>query len=86
MTMRSWCWRTWCCIIVVVLLLPCRGERTLSDHEKLVLEDMLLKAYGKTWKERSDEKKEVAKYTNIVIECSAKEQLVFISLVVFITV
>ena len=41
MTTRSWCWRT-CCIIVVVLLLPCRGEHSLSDHEKLVLEDMVL--------------------------------------------
>ena len=78
MTTRSWCWGTCCCIIVVELLLPCRGKRTLSDHEKLVLEDMLLKAYGKTWKERSDEKKEVEKYMNIVIECSAKEQLVTI--------
>ena len=48
----------------------------MSEHHKLILEEQLLTAYGKTWKERSDQQKEVAKYMDIVIECCANEQLV----------
>ena len=48
----------------------------MNDHHRVMLEEMLLMAYSKTWKERSDEKIEVEKYMDIVIECCAKEQLV----------
>ena len=56
----------------------------MSEHHKVILEEQLLTAYGKTWKERSDEQKEVAKYMDIVIECCANEQLVIIIIIIFI--
>lgn len=37
---------------------------------------MLVKAYGKTWKERSSIEKEKAKFLQLVLDCCSDENLV----------
>ncbi len=53
-----------------------RGGRLLNEKHKLILEDKLRAAFGKTWSERGDENKEVEKFMNIVMECCQDEKLV----------
>ena len=48
----------------------------MKDKHRLILEDKLIDAYGKTWAERSDIKKEVANYVETVLKCCKDEKLV----------
>ena len=67
-----------------ILNSPLNGKKNVtfiySDNRKeqhiLVMEDMLLEAYGKTWSERSDIKVELKKYKDMVLECCKDEKLV----------
>ncbi len=54
-----------------------RGERKMNEKHKLILDDKLCAAYGKTWKDRrKDERKEAEKFLEIVLECCRDENLV----------
>ena len=52
-----------------------RGDRVLDVKHKDILEDKLISAFGKTWVERGDEKEEVDKFVQIVMECCEDEKL-----------
>ncbi len=48
----------------------------LDSKHKLILEDKLSSAFGKTWAAKGDEQKEVDKFVKIVMECCEVENLV----------
>ena len=48
----------------------------MHQKHQNILWDKLCAAYGKTWAARSDEHKEAAKYTQIVIDSCQNEKLV----------
>jgi hypothetical protein len=50
--------------------------RVMKEKPRLVLEDKLILAYGKTWMARSDVKKEAAKFLKIVMDSCQDENLV----------
>ena len=52
-----------------------RGDRVLDVKHRLILEDKLSSAFGKTWAARGDEQKEVEKFMQIVTECCEDEKL-----------
>ena len=63
-------------LMVHILFFSYRGERVLDAKHKLILEDKLSSAFGKTWAARGDEQKEVEKFLQIVMECCEVENLV----------